>query len=195
MSPRSKEQNEKIRNASIANILEAALELFAVKGFDSTSIANIAEKAGVSKGLMYNYFSGKDELLKALLDQLNEGESDMMSSIMDNDPRKTLENCFRLFFKELRDNYQRWVFISKLVAQIDKFDFVRELAIGKYNNYILLVEKLLRSIGFEHPKNEAQLIAGAIDGIGYQYLMLKEKYPLKEVENYLIKKYCRNENS
>ncbi|HEY6906435.1 MAG TPA: helix-turn-helix domain-containing protein, partial [Ignavibacteriaceae bacterium] len=52
MSPRTKEQFEKLRESSRTEILNAALELFAQNGFHGTSISQIAEKAGISKGLM-----------------------------------------------------------------------------------------------------------------------------------------------
>ena len=62
MSPRSTLQNEKIRSESISNILNAAFKLMSAKGYDSTSIAQIATEAGVSKGLMYNYFQSKEDV-------------------------------------------------------------------------------------------------------------------------------------
>ena len=64
--PKTKEQFEEIRNKSKAAIIEAALELFANNGFHNTSITQIAKKAGVSKGLMYNYtWEGFETSLKA----------------------------------------------------------------------------------------------------------------------------------
>lgn len=193
MSPRSKSQFQELRDVSISKILDAALELFAIKGYDSTTIAGIAAKAGVSKGLMYNYFSSKDELLRALINQLNQGESALMENIFVDDPKKTLENVFMLFFRELKENYQQWLFISKLVMQIDKFDFVKSLATDKYNSYLLLFEQLLTAIGFRNAEQEAKLLGALFDGIGYQYLIIHDKYPLTEIENYLIQKYCRDE--
>ena len=65
----TKEQFEEIRNKSKAAIIEAALELFANNGFHSTSVTQIAKKAGVSKGLMYNYFDSKEALLEAIIFQ------------------------------------------------------------------------------------------------------------------------------
>jgi len=193
MSPRSKGQIEEIREASISKILDASLELFATKGYDSTSIANIAEKAGISKGLMYNYFSSKDELLRGLIDLLNKGETDMMEKVIHEDPKKMLENVIRFFFSELRENYQQWVFISKLVLQVDRFDFVKKMATEMYSNYLILFEQLLGGIGMKKPAEEAKLLGALFDGIGYQYLIIKEAYPLDEIENYLIQKYCKNE--
>lgn len=45
-------------------ILEAAIELFSEKGFESTSIQDIAQLAGVAKGTVYLYFKSKDDLMK-----------------------------------------------------------------------------------------------------------------------------------
>ncbi|MDR1758482.1 MAG: TetR/AcrR family transcriptional regulator [Bacteroidales bacterium] len=70
--PRTKEQYEKIRSEKRALIKEKALLLFAEKGFDATSISDIARAAGISKGLMYNYFTSKEDLLQAVWDNLTE---------------------------------------------------------------------------------------------------------------------------
>lgn len=44
-------------------LVEVALELFADKGFESTSVQDVVDAAGVTKGAMYHYFASKDELL------------------------------------------------------------------------------------------------------------------------------------
>jgi len=51
-----------------AKLIETALHLFADKGVDSTSIKDIAREAGVAQGLLYHYFSGKDDLLWRVLE-------------------------------------------------------------------------------------------------------------------------------
>jgi AcrR family transcriptional regulator len=47
-------------------LLEAAVSLFAEKGFDATSVQEIVERAQVTKGAMYHYFRSKDDLLYAI---------------------------------------------------------------------------------------------------------------------------------
>lgn len=47
-------------------ILDAAEELFAERGYDATSTAGIAERAGVAKGLLFYYFPRKSTLLTTL---------------------------------------------------------------------------------------------------------------------------------
>jgi AcrR family transcriptional regulator len=47
--------------------LEAALELFVEKGFATTRLEDVAQRAGVSKGTVYLYFDSKEELFKAVI--------------------------------------------------------------------------------------------------------------------------------
>ncbi len=61
--PRSTEQLEQIRKEKKKLIMDVALELFATNGFHATSISQITKKAGISKGLVYNYFESKQEIL------------------------------------------------------------------------------------------------------------------------------------
>ena len=50
-------------------LIEAALRLFAERGFRATTIADIASATGTAHGLVYHYFSSKEELLEAVLDR------------------------------------------------------------------------------------------------------------------------------
>ena len=67
MSPRTPKQYEEIREEKIALIMDTALEHFANEGYYRTTINHIARHAGISKGLMYNYFESKEALLKAII--------------------------------------------------------------------------------------------------------------------------------
>ena len=69
MSPRTHSQWEEIRGKSREKILNAAVSLFSSVGYFSTSVSKIAKKAGVSKGLLYNYFESKDDLLTAIVNK------------------------------------------------------------------------------------------------------------------------------
>ena len=56
-------------------ILLAALDLFSVKGYEGTSISEIAEKVGIKKATMYSHFTSKqeilDELVKTVFEEYN----------------------------------------------------------------------------------------------------------------------------
>jgi AcrR family transcriptional regulator len=51
-------------------ILQAALELIAERGFHGAPMAQVAQRAGVSAGIIYHYFASKDELIHALYQQV-----------------------------------------------------------------------------------------------------------------------------
>jgi AcrR family transcriptional regulator len=55
-------------------IVGAATRVFAEKGFRRATTREVAREAGVSEGTIYNYFEGKDALLMAILERLNETE-------------------------------------------------------------------------------------------------------------------------
>jgi AcrR family transcriptional regulator len=53
-------------------ILDVALDLFVEKGFDGTSLREIAEKLGITKAAIYYHFASKDDILMALHLRLHE---------------------------------------------------------------------------------------------------------------------------
>ncbi|MGE5145837.1 MAG: TetR/AcrR family transcriptional regulator [Candidatus Eiseniibacteriota bacterium] len=55
------------KEARPAEIVAAALELFAERGFAATRLDDVAARAGVSKGTLYLYFESKEELFKAVV--------------------------------------------------------------------------------------------------------------------------------
>lgn len=55
------------------DILAAAIRLFSEKGFNETTVDDVAEKAGVAKGTIYIYFRSKEHILIALKRQFQEG--------------------------------------------------------------------------------------------------------------------------
>ncbi len=60
---------EKKKLATRTAILEAAMRLFTEKGYDNTSISDLARTAGIGKGTIYTYFAGKSEILLAFCEQ------------------------------------------------------------------------------------------------------------------------------
>jgi len=62
-------------------ILETALGLFAVQGFDATSTRQIAKEAGIAEGLIFHYFPTKASLLTAILGDRLEGRRAFRSEL------------------------------------------------------------------------------------------------------------------
>ncbi|SFQ12692.1 regulatory protein, tetR family [Salibacterium halotolerans] len=66
--PRTPEENERIRQSAKEKIQKAAMALFIRQGYHATSISDVAKEAGISKGLLYNYYKGKEELLATMVE-------------------------------------------------------------------------------------------------------------------------------
>ena len=50
-------------------MLDAAVRVFARKGFHASRVGDIAEEAGVAHGLLYHYFCSKDEVLETIFQE------------------------------------------------------------------------------------------------------------------------------
>jgi len=60
------------------NLVRTAMQLFAEKGYHSTSIADILSTAGVNSGSLYHFFPGKQDLLVSVLDAYLQGIHEML---------------------------------------------------------------------------------------------------------------------
>ncbi|MFJ7951419.1 TetR/AcrR family transcriptional regulator [Lysinibacillus sp. NPDC096418] len=65
--PRNEEQNQELRDARKEQILQAALLVFARRGMVAAKISDIAKEAGLSHGLVYHYFTSKEEIFSTLV--------------------------------------------------------------------------------------------------------------------------------
>jgi AcrR family transcriptional regulator len=109
------------RIARRRQLLDAALAVFVAQGYHAAAMDDIAEKAGVSKPVLYQHFPGKRELYLALLDESAESLLDAlrtaMSSTTDNKAR--LRATMRAYYTYVEDKTGafRLVFESDLTGE------------------------------------------------------------------------------
>lgn len=72
MSPRTREQNEEIRRQRKQEILQAAIAVYAEKGYAASDMGEIAERAGLAHGLVFYYFKNKKTLFRELYTYMRE---------------------------------------------------------------------------------------------------------------------------
>ncbi|MEJ2859543.1 TetR/AcrR family transcriptional regulator [Actinomycetospora flava] len=63
-------RTERKRGRRVEQILAVAAELFGERGYDAVSLEDVAERLDVTKGSLYYYFAGKDELATAAIETL-----------------------------------------------------------------------------------------------------------------------------
>jgi len=192
--PRTKEQFKEIRERTKQNIIDAALKLFAQRGYYGTSIADIAKEAGVSKGLAYNYFKSKNELAEAIFSQLYiffDQYDKLFAEV--TDPYELLELMIKGTFKHLRENEEFWKLYTSFALQWEVSEKMKILFEQIERKYLKKMENVFKEIGLKNPKAESYFLGAMFDGISIDYLMDKDKYPLKSVERLLLKKYSKKE--
>jgi AcrR family transcriptional regulator len=74
------------RKARRAQLLDAALEVFVAQGYHSAAMDDIAERAGVSKPVLYQHFPSKLDLYLALLDQTCDTVIDAVRKALESSP-------------------------------------------------------------------------------------------------------------
>ncbi|MET9441891.1 helix-turn-helix domain-containing protein [Streptomyces sp. NPDC006610] len=70
MTPRSASVNEELRRRSRERLLQAAIELVNERGYESTTLGDIADRAGSARGLVSYYFPGKRQLVQSAVHRL-----------------------------------------------------------------------------------------------------------------------------
>lgn len=70
MSPRSASVNEELRRRSRERLLQATVELMDERGYEATTLGDIADRAGAARGLVSYYFPGKRQLLQSAVHRL-----------------------------------------------------------------------------------------------------------------------------
>lgn len=193
MSPRSKQENEIIRDRSAERLLKAALKIFILKGYNASSVSEIAKEADVSKGLAYHYFDSKEEILVALAEKrLQEGLPLIESLESVKDPFKRLELLVDIVLKELVEKTDELRFFNALYLSADGVRAI-EKAMIKYKDQferVFSIERQLQTdLGFSNADLEATFLRSTLQGISLEYMLDPKHYPLNEVKTVLMSRY------
>jgi AcrR family transcriptional regulator len=76
-----------------ARLIQAAAEIFAAKGWEKTTLEEIAEAAGFSKGAVYSNFESKDELFFSLMERQIDDRIGMVETVLsdESDTKRRIE--------------------------------------------------------------------------------------------------------
>ncbi len=192
--PRTKKQFEEIREKTRAKILNTALELFAKKGYSKTSISDIATSAKISKGLAYNYFENKQNLMGEVIKVLFI-EVEKMFRALENvkDPFEKIHKIIDLIFDWTIEKEHFWRLYLSLMLQEEVKEIVGKIAGNYLSEMIAEMEKIFRKMKIKNAASEAMIFAAILDGIGFHILIMRKDYPIEKMRKFLKNKY-RKEN-
>ncbi len=131
--------------------MDAAVQVFSIRGVSRTTLANIAKEAGVTRGAIYWHFNNKEDLLSALWEQLllpfqpitkaseNPGEPD---------PLGKLKQTYIGFFKNLKEDPRLLKLCQILINKCEAVEDTGTLHIHRVNCHVegqAKIEKVLRN--------------------------------------------------
>ena len=191
MTPRTPEQFENIRLDKKALIMTTALELFASKGYHSTSISEIASKAGISKGLMYNYFISKESLIIEILHQGIDAMADFFDPNNDGDlTEEEMESFIRNIFEFLKKDAQYWKLYYAVFLQPHVYALIEKKYIDLLSGFVEVLTNYFKAHGSKDPMQEAMLFGALMDGVGINYVMNPSLFPLDGLIEIILEKFC-----
>ena len=188
MSPRTPAQFEEMRKTRREQIMTAALELFAEKGYANCSIAQLASRSGISKGLMYNYFKSKEALLKAIIE---EGIGEILDYFDPNHDgvltTEELVGFVRKIFSSIKENQHFWILYINVVLQ----PRVKEFLDGQPFSSVMdqfgpMLVKYFTDKGYENPALEMFTFSALIEGFG---VLMVYAYPGYDFPDDLLHSY------
>ncbi len=183
MSPRTKDQNKEIRENRKKVILHTALVLFSREGYHSTSIDSIARSAKISKGLIYNYFTSKEELLNELVNSgLVEMEEYLRLPAETKYIREELNLMIDNVFNMLIEHQDYWKLFSSILVQPDVMEVVSEKLNGMVSAQISMLEDFMNKSGSKTPHEDAIILGALFDGISISYIFNPDGFPLERVK-------------
>jgi len=191
MSPRTEQQFEQIRGTRKKAIMDTALELFAIEGFDVTSISNIAARAGISKGLLYNYFESKEDLIRSIIyngiDNLSRFVDPNKDGVL---TKREMKYFIEEMFNALKEEPYYWRLYFNLFFQPHVLKLVEKRLAVIIQGYLKMLTEYFASTGSKDPGTDAIFFGALLDGIGFQFMVNPKQFPLEKVKNKLIKMYC-----
>ncbi|MEW1847912.1 TetR/AcrR family transcriptional regulator [Nonomuraea angiospora] len=147
-------------------ILETATRLFYTEGVHSVGIDRIIAEAGVAKATFYHHFPGKDDLVRAYVDQQTSLQHTLVTTLRATSPREKLMEIFAYMCEfGAGTAYRGCPFVNTAAEYPDPAHPVRQ-AINEYRHWVRgLYRDLLAADGHPDPERTADIVLLLRDGL------------------------------
>ncbi len=169
-------------------IVEAAVKVFAEKGFFKAKVSDVAKEAGIADGTVYLYFKNKEDLLIYLFENkmghiMTRFNSQLAKS---SDPIEKMKLFFQIYFKIIKEDKKLAEVFQVELRQSAKF--LKGYHNQKFIDFLNIIGDIIKQgkqDGFFNPKLNINvtkiLIFGALDETARQWILgADSKYSLKE---------------
>lgn len=181
-------------------IIDAAVEVFAEKGFRAARISDIARSAGVADGTIYLYFKNKEDLLLVIFEEKMEQLLDRLEDSLRglDDPLERIAAYARHHFRSIEDNPSLAQVFQVELRQSHRF--LRDYRPEKLWRYLGVFSELVRDgqeRGVIRPEIDPFLAQwaffGALDEISIQWVLARrrERFNLEQAAEQVVEMFLR----
>ena len=147
---------------TVRKILDTAERLFIEMGYDRTSLQEIIDETGLSKGAIYHHFASKEDIFYAVCDRIGQRNGEVLSQVRDAPGLNGLEKLRAMFKTSLQPERQAKMFCM-MPYLMDNARFLATEMRSIFTEVVpCFVEPIIRqgmadgSIRTEHPKELAE---------------------------------------
>lgn len=147
---------------TVRKILDTAERLFIEKGYDRTSLQNIIEETGLSKGAIYHHFTSKEDIFYYVCDRIGQRNAAVLLLVRDDPSLNGLEKLKTIFKVSLHPERQAKMFCM-MPYLLDNAKFLATEMQSIFSEVVPeFIEPIIRqgiadgSIQTEHPRELAE---------------------------------------
>ncbi|MCI8804020.1 MAG: TetR/AcrR family transcriptional regulator [Oscillibacter sp.] len=147
---------------TVRRILDTAERLFVEKGYDRTSLQDILDETGLSKGAVYHHFASKEDIFYSVCDRIGRRNGEVLSRVRDAPGLNGLEKLRAMFKTSLQPERQAKMFCM-MPYLMDNARFLATEMWSIFTEVVpCFVEPVIRqgmadgSIRTEHPRELAE---------------------------------------
>jgi AcrR family transcriptional regulator len=190
MCPKTVVQNKIIRQEKKDLILRTALMVFAQEGYHASSVNKIADKANISKGLIYNYFESKEDLLRNIINNIMDRYMEKYPPI-DSIPNEChIEYFIDQSFEFILEDKARAKLLFSLTSQSMVMDVMTKIAIQKAEPFMNNVMKFFEIKKYDDPEGMMHYFFSTLEGVQL-HVTFNPLYPIDKVKKILKKQFLK----
>jgi AcrR family transcriptional regulator len=172
--PRNKEKNDAITRERREEILRTAIRKFSQKGYQGTNISDIAKELGVSQGIIFWYFSTKEQLFKtAFMEEFKAVK--LTAAVILQDTGLTPEDRLKKLISEMitfyHDRKEGCMLVLQLISNKEMQQILSIDIINMYSELYNELDRLFKEAGAANPELKARNFVALLDGFMIQIIL------------------------
>ncbi len=158
-------------------IINAATELFAKKGYAATSMREISENLDITKATLYHYFKSKEQILFEILDNVMDEALQNLEKIskMNISPEEKLKNVLKFYSKYYVSKQNDLILlVNELNSLNEKY---KKILIEKEKKYLNLIKSIFNELNLQGKLKDIPLTVLAFSFFGMVHYTIKWYHP------------------